>query len=225
MSNAAFSAAQGLAPGGMGTEQGSAGLLTRLTEIGLGAFAIAGLAYGAYLVRRRLDSIREREAMEDARMEAELRMLEIQTVGVAGMDATGAVSLNSTAHSNAIHLPAGFVDESPTGEFSPGPQPASPGEVVPADMLAPVLNQLRAGGLLEQEEDWVELHGNPKGGLVVRLRGGKRVLLVPYHETEAFARRNLRRYDGLIYVGLNGKAVFVRSVESVIADALSGNLR
>ncbi len=81
--NAAKSVAQSF-PHATSPEPDSAGLLTRVTEMGIGAAAVAGLAYCAYLVRRRLDSIREREAMEEARMEAELRLLEKHAGATSG---------------------------------------------------------------------------------------------------------------------------------------------
>ncbi|MGI8907101.1 MAG: hypothetical protein ACR2IE_11490 [Candidatus Sumerlaeaceae bacterium] len=89
---------------------------------------------------------------------------------------------------------------------------------------AAVLTQLRNSGLVDQVEGFLELNGNPKGAVVLRMKGGKHALLVPYFESEPFALRNLRRYHMIVYVGRNGKAVVLKSLEEVIAANVSASM-
>ena len=93
----------------------------------------------------------------------------------------------------------------------------------PADRFcAKVVNQLRQGGLLDSEEGYADLHGNPKGALLVKLRGGKRCIIVPHFESEPFLMRNLKRYDMAICVGKDGKALVLTRLEEMIASRLGG---
>jgi hypothetical protein len=71
-------------------------------------------------------------------------------------------------------------------------------------------------------DGFLELNGNPKAAVIMRMKGGKRALVVPYFEAEPFALRNLKRYDMLVYVGRNGKAVVLKSLEELIAERVSG---
>ncbi len=84
-----------------------------------------------------------------------------------------------------------------------------------------VLHQLRNAGLLERIESYIPLHGNPSGAAVLILKDKKRVLLIPYYETEIFTERELRQYDALIFVSRSGRGVFIQSIESLIADKFS----
>jgi hypothetical protein len=96
----------------------------------------------------------------------------------------------------------------------------------PADRVcAKVVNQLRHGGLLESEEGYADLHGNPKGALVVRLRGAKRCLIIPHFESEPYLMRNLKRYDMIICVGKDGKAAITSRLEEMIASRISSSMR
>jgi hypothetical protein len=123
------------------------------------------------------------------------------------------------------------ADDTPGGAILPEPSdvPAKPTPTAEADaetgpppidvLCQPVLEQLRQAGLLDHIESFVPLPGNSKGAAVLLLRNRKRVLLMSYYETEVFTERELRRYDGIIYVSRNGRGVLVQSIESVIADS------
>lgn len=95
----------------------------------------------------------------------------------------------------------------------------------PADVAcAAVINQLRNAGIVEEIDGFLELNGNAKAAVILRMKGGKHALVLPYFETEPFALRNLRRYDMIIQVGRNGKAVVMRSIEEVIASKVAGSM-
>jgi len=87
----------------------------------------------------------------------------------------------------------------------------------PSEML---IERLQRGGLITSIEGHLELHGDPKGVTIVRLRNGKTGLIVPNMESESFLRRNSRRAD-MIFLCASDKNVYVvRRVEEVIAEML-----
>ncbi|MCX7624789.1 MAG: hypothetical protein N2Z21_01030 [Candidatus Sumerlaeaceae bacterium] len=89
----------------------------------------------------------------------------------------------------------------------------------PVDVVSRrILSQLREAGLLQEIESHIPLHGNPKGAAILKLRNRKRVLLVPYYETEVFAERELTQYDAIIFLSRSGKGLFVQTLESVITE-------
>jgi len=93
----------------------------------------------------------------------------------------------------------------------------------PADVTcAGVLRQMENAGMVEQHEGFLELHGNAKAAVTLKLKGGARCLVVPYFETEIFTQRNLKRFQLLVYVGRDGKATVLNSLEEVIAAKVAG---
>lgn len=85
-------------------------------------------------------------------------------------------------------------------------------------MSAKIVNQLTQADMLTSVEGYIELHGNPKGAAILRLRTGKMALLVPHMESEAFLRRHARRVDMIILTKSDGKAVVVTPLEDLISQ-------
>lgn len=89
----------------------------------------------------------------------------------------------------------------------------------PVDRLSrQIVAQLREAGLLQEIESFIPLHGNPKGAAILKLRNRKRVLLVPYYESEVFTERELTKYDGIIFLSRSGRGLFVQTLEAVITE-------
>lgn len=114
-----------------------------------------------------------------------------------------------------------------TQQVAPSPAPLSP-YLQPdtsqerADVTAAaVLSQLRHAGLIADTDGYMELNGNPCGAIILKLKDSRRALLVPYHESEVFIRRNLKRFDLLLLMGRDGKAVVVSSLENMIAERVA----
>ncbi len=191
------------------------------------------LVIAIIIVRRRLEDQRVREAMADAAFEMEV-MARFRNTDTSDFPVHPAV------HQTA---PSPIMDSAPyrpeviqQDTFDPNPKsvadagikqaatPTMAGEsnFERADVAAAgALSQLRNAGMLDDIDGYTELNGNPQGAAILRMKDGRRGLLIPYHETEAFTRRNLRRYDLLIFVGRDGKAVVVTALETAIADRIS----
>lgn len=84
-----------------------------------------------------------------------------------------------------------------------------------------VMSVLQRANLIETVEGYMDLNGDPHGGVIVLLRNRKRALVVPYYETDAFTNRNLKRFDLLIYTGRDGKGVVINSLETLISEELT----
>jgi hypothetical protein len=67
----------------------------------------------------------------------------------------------------------------------------------------------------------MELHGNRKGAVLLRLHDNKSALLIPYFETDCFVDHNLRRFDYLICLGISVKAVCLQPLENMIVEHMS----
>ena len=187
--------------------------------------AAAVIAYCVHLFRERARAIREHEAMAEAMIEAELRMLEQQAAGVVDPFVPGTELADygiGDIEPDAVGTPR------PADELLP-PQPEDPEatKLSAPDMklCEQVVVRMRAAGMVDEIDGFVELHGNAKAAVAVKLRGGKRALVVPYYETDVFADRNLRRYDRLVFIGRSGKAVVVSTLENEMADRLGGDLK
>jgi hypothetical protein len=136
----------------------------------------------------------------------------INSVGAADVTSSASYMRDFTAQA-----PAAAMDELQTVR-DPYMEPAD-------RSCAKIVSQLTHGGLLESEDGYADLHGNPKGALIVKLRGGKRCLIVPHFESEPYLMRNLKRYDMIICVGKDGKAVVLTRLEEMIASRLGGAMR
>lgn len=165
----------------------------------------AALAYAIYRLVHYLRGMKDLERLSEAQFEAAL----LASIGTAsGTNRSDPKTTDNPTQQRTL-------EDSPP---SPEARPDGAGHV-PVDMQCKrLLDQLAAAGLLENIECYVNVAGNPKGAAVLRLRNRKRVLLVPYFETDIFTDRELRCYDGLLFVSRNGKAVYVQSVESLIAQ-------
>jgi hypothetical protein len=196
------------------------GGLTLASEAVVAAIGAAVVAYCIHLFRDRARTLREHEAMQEAMMEAELRMFEKQLEPPAVASADGGLE-------EELERLVQGDDEVPLPATVATPSPAVSGGTGAPDSAAceAVVSRMRAAGMVEDMDGYMELHGNPKAALTVRMRGGKRARVVPFYETEVFAERNLRRFDYLVFIGRSGNAVIVRTLESLIADTVGGNLR
>lgn len=83
-----------------------------------------------------------------------------------------------------------------------------------------ILNQLRNANLSDGIFDFVAFHGNPQYGLSIRLRTGKIILILPNHESDAFQRLQLKRFDFIIFIDRNGNGLISTSLENFIADKM-----
>ncbi len=191
-------------------------------SVGIGLLFIVAVVYIGILVRRRLEEIRLREQIAESLFEVE---------ALSSLGATGFSNEMETARVSAAAAASGdgdriFAAPSPTASPPPALSPyLQTDEPERADVVAAsALSQMKNAGLTADVEGYFELHGNPHGAVTLKLRDGRRALVVPYHETEVFTRRNLRRFDLLIYVGRDGKAAVVTSLESLIAEKVGGRI-
>jgi len=191
------------------------------------AFAILLIAVGytGYrLLRSRLDAQRYREEMADmAFQESVLGSLS----GIAAEDDSrflqtpDAESLPQSVSTTSV-ADAGSVSAAPVNPpVVPAAAIADSKDSLRADIAAAgVMSQLRAANLVSTVEGYLELHGNPQGVAILKLRNGKTALLVPGMESEAFLRRNARRAEYIIMAGADGKAVVIQPMEQFLADSL-----
>lgn len=195
------------------------------------------------IVRERWRREQERQRISDAAFEAEALALarssgaiapvETQRPGWEELPGTADPSLWSSA--SAVSGAATMMSDG-NSETKPGTdstaidpldsriaEPEVPFNQLPAEVTcSAVLRQLHNAGMVEQQEGYVELHGNSRAAISLRLKGGKHCLVVPYHETELFTQRNLKRFQLLIYVGRDGRGTVLRSLEETVADQLGG---
>ncbi|MBX7244138.1 MAG: hypothetical protein K1X53_01490 [Candidatus Sumerlaeaceae bacterium] len=169
--------------------------------IGL-AVIVIGLAAGSYLLVTRLRAGRYKQSLSD---------IEFENKVISAL-AHGEIS------SDGVELP-------PADEVDIPITPAAPtlGAEVPTENPSrseAIVGQLRSANLIASVEGFMEIHGDSRAGTVVALKNGKRALIIEGHESEAFTSHNLRRFDYLIYINRNGKAVMLRTLESFIADGV-----
>lgn len=200
-------------------------LADALTYAALGLLVLA--AVGFYLVfRERLRRQAEEERLREANFEAQV----LGSFGGSSVD-----TVFRTAYSSEVY-PA--VETMEFQSLQGVPLHSAPRESAasveaqaedyyrqPADVAAEgVLRQLQQAGLVEQLEGYQEINGNPKAAVILRLRGGKRALLVPYFETEAFVQRNAKRFELLVFVSRSGKATVLSPMEEMIASRIAGRM-
>lgn len=184
-------------------------------------FLLAVGIWGIRLLKQRIDEQRYQEHLADLEFEATLMSGKDSLVAASAHDA---VFLQTTSgEPQTPELPSEL--EIPA-EVNPvirdplqidrhfGPQPA--------DVAAKsVFSRLQTAGLLRGIEGYVELHGNPKGGVILRLRDGKLALLVPHMESEGFLQHNAKRVDMIIMAGAGGSAFVVRPIEQLLAEGIT----
>lgn len=183
----------------------------RLDIWSIGAIAlIVGIAaWAIILIRRRLDEQRYLEQMA----ELEFTQTMLANAQQEQNDATDQSALQN------VQLQSSDTHQNPVPDRAPAGQNGGPH---PADILAAsAIRQLTRAGLYDHVAGYVELHGNPKGAALLRLRNGKHALLVPHMESEAFLRKNHRRADIIIMTGTDGGAFVVTSLEQLISDSIS----
>jgi hypothetical protein len=85
-------------------------------------------------------------------------------------------------------------------------------------VAAAVVTRLRSASLTEGIAERLELHGNPNGAGILPTRSGRKYLVLPGIESEAYLRRNLKRFDGIMIVTQDGDAIVITSVADLIAS-------
>jgi len=176
------------------------------------AGALIALVTGIFvfvLVRRAREQ-RDREALDEARFESET---------LATLQPYEALAKGPGSASNDMTAPTAPVLDIVRDPSVP-PAPAD-GQVEDYDIMQAVLLQLRRANLLEGYETYLELHGQPKGMAAVRLRGGKKALVLPRLESEGFTTHQLRRYDYIICAGGSGRPVLIQPLAEYIASRFS----
>lgn len=158
--------------------------------------------------RTRLRRQREEERLADARFEA-------QMMAQSSLAAPKRAAVPPRPAEERFDVP---LPSPPAAPPAPSLQP-KPTEGA-NDLLQRVLHQLKAAGMLRSIEGYMELHGDARAAAILLMSSGKRALLVPYYETEFFALRNLRRFDLLVFVGRDGRAVVITPLEALIAESL-----
>lgn len=177
--------------------------------------------WGIRLLKQRVEEQRYQEHMADLEFEATLLSGRDSLVAASAQDAVFLQTPSPAAQTQ--ELPPGFdmpAEESPviheplTINRHSGPQPA--------DVAASgVFSRLQAAGMVRGIEGYIELHGNPKGAAILRLRNGKLALLVPHMESEGFLQHNAKRVDMIIMEGAGGSAFVVRPIEQLLAEGIT----
>ena len=195
--------------------------LLDLFQIFILILVVGVIGYSVWFAREKLGAIRQKEALDEATLAAELSRLEND----AGINNRSEITMLNASVLQALDDLEDEVDED---GVSPLPQYPGVGSApLPVSTNAPsrcdlVIDRLRAGGLVEDVEGYRELNGDPNASAVVKLRSGKRALVVGYFESEIFLHRNLMRYDMVIVQGDDGKTLVVNKFENVISEWLAG---
>lgn len=172
--------------------------------------AAAVVIYALVRISREIRQMRAAEEAQAARFEASI----LATFGTANL---GEPNVNEQdGDETPLPLTQGPVRaETPTVNSDSLSEPLHQ----PVDVLSRrILAQLREAGLLHEIESFIPLQGNPKGAAILKLRNRKRVLLVPYYESEVFTERELAQYDGIIFLSRSGRGLFVQTLEAVITE-------
>ena len=220
-------------PSGAASAAGTGFDLTDAATLAVGFIFLLLVVMVVITVRRRLEEQRAREAMAEAAFEMEV-LASLRNADTQVLSSNGHQELTPAPQPQGSETGAAVAESVPAPAHQPQTQAASPSPGASpllssevyyqecADVAAAAaLSQLRHAGLIDDIDSYMELNGNPQGAAILRMKDGRRVLLVTYHETEVFTRRNLRRFDLLIYVGRDGKAVVVNSLENMIADRVA----
>ncbi len=186
----------------------------------LGLLLILGIAvWGLRLLKQRLDEQRYQESLAELEFEGSV-LSDFSMTGMGSQD----MQFMSSETAPRASISAELRESSPPPAM-PRLEAAYGGtEVKPsADMSTTfVMQQLKQSGLFQSIEGYIDLHGNAQGAAIILLRNGKRALLVPHMESEAFLRRHSRRVDYILMVGTDGKAVVVTPLEELISQNIMG---
>ena len=198
---------------------GIAGIVQVLVLLG----AAGVVAYAVIYARSKFSEIREKEAMAEALMAAELARLEHQagdaTIQVAGAQDSIFGSSGETPILDVLPQTEEIASTRLPDPLAPAPAPQSMAEPLSCE---PLLTRLRHAGMLQDVESYHELNGIRNAAATVILRGGKRALVVCYFESEPFVQRNLKRHDLVIMSGPDGRAVVVNQLDTMLADWVAG---
>jgi hypothetical protein len=165
-------------------------------------FLLVVIALSAYLLLNRLRNQREAQRAADA-------LFESRMIALAHASVEPGVGEGEPAPKTPPAVPANMIGNVPQTDDA-------------ADILcADILQRLSAAGMLVRVGEYVELHGNRKGAVMLELAGQRTALLLPHFESEGFVHHNLRRYDFLILVSSGGRAVIVNTLEEAIAQRFS----
>lgn len=208
----------------------------------LACFLLLMVFIGYNLVRSRMRKQRELERIQDASFEAQMRRYAdslVPTRHVPGPvpgrytppsePEESCPDAMAVAEIEALHTPESQPQSAKRAQPSRPEAPTAGTTAVTGaadvrraadEVCSLVIAQLRNANLLDRVDDYIELNGNPQGAAILRMRNGRRALLVPYFETDIFAERNLKRFDYLIFVGRNGRAVMLKRLEDWLAEAL-----
>lgn len=166
--------------------------------------------YGFRLLRQRIDEQRYQEQLSELEFEQTL----FSGVGQVGQESQDLIFLQKSSASAVTETAVQVTKFPPNPPLAPQ---ADAGDFIPADIAAEsIVRQLKISGLMGSVEGYIELHGNPKGAAILSLRNGKRALLVPHMESEAFFRHNAPRADIIIVMGCDGKGLVFTPLEQLI---------
>ena len=188
----------------------------------LGFFVVVAI-WLLWMFRQRMADQAEAQRIADAAFEAQI--LRSAMEGNVQSDFVKPLSTEEP-------MASAFMDDMPIPAAEPVPVRSRYAEAPQPDPFrqaadvtcASVISQMQNAGMIDQMDGYLELNGNAKGAVVVRLKGGKHAVVVPYFESEPFALRNLKRYDMIVQMGRDGKAVVLKSLEEVIAAKVSGSM-
>ncbi len=180
-------------------------------SIGVALLVLGIAVLGIKFIARRIEEQRYREDLAEMEFEQTL--------------------LSSAASSNHDSRDSVFLQDELASEpgktvvtFAVEPTPIPYQNEINSDMVAAdvaavsVIEKLKMAGLLRTIEGYIDVHGNPKGAVIILLRSGKRALLVPHMESEFFFRRNSKRVDFFIVRGTDGNDLVVSALSSWLAE-------
>ena len=194
--------------------------LLDLFQIFILLVVVGVVGYSIWFAREKLSAIRQKEALDEATLAAEISRLENQAGISGGAEIT---MLNASALQALDDMEEQWrEDESPPLSQLSNESPSIPAAKNSREGCDLIIERLRAGGFVDEVEEYRELNGDPSASAVIKLRSGKRVLVVGYYESEVFLHRNLLRYDMVIMQGRDGKALAVSRFENVLSDWLAG---
>lgn len=162
-----------------------------------------------------------RNQYDEQRYQEELAAMEFEQ-SVVG--ATALISEDDNRFTiRANTEPAPSAAPVPLEDAPPLTAPPPPGEAT-ADPLTPVIDRLKAAGLFQNIETYLDHNGVSRYAALVKITGNKLVLVVPDMESAAFLRHQLKRCDSIILTPPGGDSFVVRPMGAWLADALGSRL-
>lgn len=178
--------------------------------------------WGYRLLKQRMDHQRYVEQLAELEFE-QMLFSNVPSAGEQSQDLVFLQNQQTMPSKLELHpdIHQGSIgDGNPNITASPDPNPCADGPL-PADVVAvQVIQQLTAAGLMGSVDGYLELHGNPKGAALLKLRSKKTALLIPTMESEGFYRQQLRRVDMILVMGPSGKALVITPLEDLVASSI-----